>query len=172
MNFDVTSLIILGISLVLCFCGYKVQKFVVTLAWFALGYTVAGMIGDNFVTGNTLLIIKLVAGIILGSMGFKLEKLALAIAVAYLTYISVGPYITGFEKEVTIIIQVAVSLLAGRLATFFIKPILIGVTAVAGATLIKQHLPVIIPSLGAQVTLIIAIVIAVLGLLTQFKTNK
>lgn len=172
MNFDVTSLIILGISLVLCFFGYKVQKFVVTLAWFALGYTLAGMIGANFITGNTLLIIKIVVGIILGSMGFKLEKLALAIAVAYLTYISVGPYITGFEKEVTIIIQVAVSLGAGILATFFIKPILIGVTSIAGATLIKQYLPVIIPSLGSQVVLIIAIVIAVFGLLTQFKTNK
>lgn len=172
MNLDITALIILGISLVLCFFGFKVQKFVITLAWFAIGFTIAGAIGSHFLTGNTLLIVKIVVGVILGSMGFKLEKLALAIAVAYLTYISVGPYIKGFEEGITLIIHVAVSLGAGILATFFIKPILIGVTAIAGATLIQEYLPVVIPSLTNQVVLIIAIVIAVLGLLTQFKTNK
>ena len=172
MNLDMTALIILGISLVLCFFGFKVQKFVVTLAWFALGFTVAGAIGGNFLTENTLLIVQIVVGIILGSLGFKLEKLALAIAVAYLTYISVGPYIKGFEEGVTLIIHVGVSLGAGILATFFIKPILIGVTAIAGASLINQYLPVVFPILPSQAVLIIAIAIAVFGLLTQFKTNK
>lgn len=172
MNLDVTSLIILGISLILCFFGFKVQKLVVTLAWFAIGYSLAGIIGGNFLTGNTLLIVKIVVGVILGSLGFKLEKLALAIAVGYLTYITIGPYITGFEKGVTLIIHVAASLGAGILATFFIKPILIGVTSIAGATLIKQYLPTVIPSLSSQIVLIVSIVIAVLGLLTQFKTNK
>ena len=172
MNFDITALIILGISLVLCFFGYKVQKFVVILAWFALGFTLAGAIGGNFLDGNTLLIVQIVVGIILGSMGFKLEKLALAIAIAYLTYISIGPYITGFEKGITLIIHIGGSLLAGILATFFIKPILIGITAIAGASLINQYLPVVLPSLNSQIVLIIAIALAVLGLLTQFKTNK
>jgi hypothetical protein len=105
-------------------------------------------------------------------LGFKLEKLALAIAVAYLTYITIGPYITGFEKGVTLIIHCGISIGAGILATFFIKPILIVVTAIAGATLIKQQLPIIIPSLNSQLVLIASIVIAVFGLLTQFKTNK
>ncbi len=172
MNFDIETLIILGISLILCFFGFKVQKLVVTLAWFALGFTVAGAIGGNFLDGNTLLIVEIVVGIILGSLGYKLEKLALAIAVAYLTYISIGPYITGFEEGVRLIIHIGGSLLAGILATFFIKPILIGVTSIAGATLIQRYLPVLIPAIPNQVALIIAIVIAVLGLLTQFKTNK
>ncbi len=172
MNLDVTALIVLGISLLLCFFGFKVQKLVITLAWFALGYTLAGAVAGLFLTGNVLLITQIVVGIILGSMGYKLEKLALAIAVAYLTYISVGPYIKGFEEGITLIIHVGVSLGAGILATFFIKPILIGITSIAGATLIQRYLPVIIPSLTSQIVLIISIVIAVLGLLTQFKTNK
>ncbi len=172
MNLDITALIILGISLLLCFFGFKVQKLVVTLAWFALGYTLAGAVAGLFLRGNVLLITQIVVGIILGSMGFKLEKLALAIAVAYLTYISVGPYIKGFEEGVTLIIHVGVSLGAGILSTFFIKPILIGITSIAGATLIQRYLPVVIPSLTSQIVLIISIVIAVLGLLTQFKTNK
>ena len=172
MNLDITALIILGISLILCFFGFKVQKLVITLAWFALGFTVAGAIGGKFLDGSTLLIVEIVVGIILGSLGYKLEKLALAIAVAYLTYISIGPYITGFEEGVRLIIHVGGSLLAGILATFFIKPILIGVTSIAGGTLIKQYLTVVIPAINSQIALIVAIVIVVLGLLTQFKTNK
>lgn len=172
MNLDVLALIILGIGLIFCFFGFKVQKLVITLAWFAIGFSLAGLVAGNFLEGNILLIVKIVVGVIIGSLGFKLEKLALAIAVAYLTYITIGPYITGFEKGVTLIIHYGVSIGAGILATFFIKPILIGVTAIAGAALIKQQLPIIIPSLSSQVVLIASIVIAVFGLLTQFKTNK
>ena len=172
MNLDVTALIILGISLILCFFGFKVQKLVITLAWFAIGFTLAGLIGTKFLEGNMLLIVKITAGLILGSMGLKLEKLALAIAVAYITFITVGPYINGFEEGVTLIIKVGVSLGAGILSTLFIKPILIGITTIAGASLINQYLPVVIPSVTGQIALIVTIVIAVLGLLTQFKTNK
>lgn len=172
MNLDTTALITLGISLIMCFLGFKVQKLVITLAWFFIGYQLAGAVGGNFLNGNTLLITQIVVGIILGSLGYKLEKLALAIAVAYLTYISIGPYITGFEEGIRLIIHIGGSLLAGILATFFIRPILIGITAVAGATLIRENLPIVIPSITSQIALIIAIVVAVLGLLTQFKTTR
>lgn len=172
MNFDTTALITLGISLIMCFLGFKVQKLVITLAWFVIGYKLTGTLGGKFLDGNTLLIAQIVVGIILGSLGYKLEKLALAIAVAYLTYDTIGPYITGFEEGIRLIIHIGGSLLAGILATFFIKPILIGITSVYGATLIRENLPIVIPGITAQIALIIAIVIAVLGLLTQFKTNR
>ncbi|MBE6145890.1 MAG: hypothetical protein E7171_04635 [Firmicutes bacterium] len=172
MNLDTTALITLGISLIMCFLGFKVQKLVITLAWFVIGYRLGGVVGGNFLDGNTLLITQIVVGIILGSLGYKLEKLALAIAVAYLTYISIGPYITGFEEGIRLIIHIGGSLLAGILATFFIRPILIGITAIAGATLIRENLPIVIPSITSQIALITAIVIAVLGLLTQFKTTR
>lgn len=172
MNFDTTALITIAISLVMCFFGFKVQKLVITLAWFGLGFFITGKIGGNFLDGNTLLITQIVVGIILGSLGYKLEKLALAIAVGYLTYISIGPYITGFEEGIRLIIHIGGSLFAGILATFFIKPILIAITAIAGATLFKENLPIVIPSITSQIAFIASIVVAVLGLLTQFRTNK
>lgn len=172
MNLDTTALITLGISLIMCFFGFKVQKFIITLAWFALGFVLADKIGGNFLDGNTLLITKIVVGILLGSLGYKLEKLALAIAVGYLTYISIGSYITGVEEGVKIIIHIGGSIFAGILSTLFIKPILICITAIAGATLIRENLLIVIPSITSQIALIIAIVIGIFGLLTQFKTNK
>ena len=64
MNLDTTALITLGISLIMCFLGFKVQKLVITLAWFIIGYKLAGVVGGNFLDGNTLLITQIVVGII------------------------------------------------------------------------------------------------------------
>ena len=69
MNLDTTALITLGISLIMCFLGFKVQKLVITLAWFVIGYRLGGIVGGNFLDGNTLLITQIVVGIILGSLG-------------------------------------------------------------------------------------------------------
>lgn len=171
MNAEIKALIAILLGLLFCFGGYKAQKFLITIVWFLIGYEVVKLIGPRFITNkDTLFIIELIGGFILSSVGFKLEKLALFITVAYLTYITVTPYITGFEKEVNLIVQGVVCLLAGGLSVLFIKPILILVTGVSGAAVIYRALPVII-NLNGQILLIVAVVIAILGILIQFKTN-
>jgi hypothetical protein len=173
MDPRIIALITFIVGIAICMAGFKIQKLVITLAWFAIGFSLAGRVCGSFIEAqNILLIVQLVIGIILGSLGYKLEKLALAIAVAYLTYISIGSYLTGFEEGIRLIIHIGGSLFAGILATFFIKPILIAITAIAGATLLRDNLPIVIPSITSQIALIASIVVAVLGLLTQFKTTR
>lgn len=169
MDSRITALIFVGIGFILCMYGYKIQKLVITLAWFCIGYTIAGYIGGNFIeAANTLLIIQIVAGLVLASMGYKLEKLALCLAVAYLTYTTIGPYITGFESTMSFAIQIGISLLVGILSILFIKPILICITSIAGATLVKQYVPVFI-TLQSNILFIGFIVLAVCGILIQLK---
>ncbi len=173
MDSNLIALIAIVIGIILCFFGFKVQKLVVGIALFGLGWSLAGDIAVRFITdSNVLLIIKIVVGLILASLGYKLEKLALAVSVAYLTYTAIGSYVSslGFDSGITLIIHVCGSLLAGILATFFLKPILIGITSIAGATVIKDYLPTLV-KLDATVALIITVVVTVLGLLYQFKSN-
>lgn len=171
MSVEIEALIAILLGLLFCFGGYKVQKFLITVVWFLIGFQVVKLIGPIFISNSdTLLIIELVGGFILASVGFKLEKLALFVTVAYLTFITVSPYITGFEKEINLIVQGVVSLIAGGLSILFIKPILIVATGISGAGVIYQALPVIV-NLDNQILLIAAIVIAVLGILVQFKSN-
>jgi hypothetical protein len=169
MNFDTTALITIAISLVMCFFGFKVQKLVITLAWFGLGFFITGKIGGNFLDGNTLLITQIVVGIILGSLGYKLEKLALAIAIGYLTYGAIGPYITMFDGNMATAVQIGISILVGILSTLFIKPIVVFVTSVAGASLIKKAIPVFI-TLDPTILTIIFIGFVVIGVFTQLKS--
>ena len=171
MEINATTIIALVLGVVLCFYGFKIQKLVITLAWFALGFVLSGQICANFINSETtLLIVKVVVGILLASAGYKLEKLALCIAVAYLTYGAIGSYITGFDATMTIVIQVGISIVVGILSTLFIKPILIGVTSIAGSALIKQYLPTLI-TLQPNVLTIIVLLIAVVGIVVQLKTT-
>lgn len=171
MNNEVTAIISIIIGIILCFCGFKVQKLLITLAWFALGFTLGGLVGGYFIDNQTtLLIIEIIVGLILGGAGYKLEKLALFIAVTYLTFKTVGPFVSGYEKGVELLIEGGISLLVGALSTFFIKPILIVVSSIAGATLIKESIPIFV-TLSANTLLIVCVVVAILGIISQLKTN-
>lgn len=171
MDARITALIFIGVGLVLCLYGFKIQKLVITLAWFGVGYSIAGYVGGNFIeAANILLIVKVVSGLILASMGYKLEKLALCIAVAYLVYTSIGPYITEYEGAMAFAIQLGISLVVGILSTLFIKPILICITSIAGATIVKQYIPTFI-TLQPNILFIGFIVLAVCGILIQLKSN-
>ncbi len=171
MDARITAIIFIIIGLVLCLYGYKIQKLVITLAWFAIGFTVAGYIAGKFIEAETtLLIIKLVVGVILGSLGFKLEKLALLIAVAYLTYNSIGGYITAFTGNMKLAVQLGISVLVGILSTLFLKPIVICITSIAGAALVRDYIPTLI-TLQPNIITIGFIVLAACGILVQLKSN-
>ena len=171
MDANVSALIAIAIGLALCLFGFKIQKSVIAIAWFGIGFTLADKIGSNFIeAANILLIVKIVAGILLASVGFKLEKLAIAIAVGYLTYTSIGAYITGFEESLKLIIHIGISIGAGILSMLFIKPILICITSIAGATIVKEYLITFI-TLEPSVLMIGTIVLAVVGIIIQLKTT-
>ena len=168
---QVMSLIILIMGILLCFFGFKIQKMLIMVAWFLIGYNLVGYANGYFhlITDSTVLIIvSIVVGILLA--GVKLEKIALFIAVAYLTFTSIKAYIPIEDPRIALLVQGALSLVAGALSTLFIKHILIGVSSFAGGALIKQYLPVFI-TIPANILLILVIVIAVAGVLVQLKTS-
>ncbi len=171
MTSEIKALIAILLGLLFCFSGYRVQKFLITVVWFVIGYEIVRLVCSEYITNkDTLLIIEIIAGFILASVGYKLEKLALFVTVAYLTYITISPYITFFSKEMNLLAQGVAALLMGGLSIILIKPILIIATSVSGASIFYQYLPVIV-NLDAKILLIVAVVIAVLGIIVQFKSN-
>lgn len=174
MTPEIKALLAILIGILLCLSGYKIQKFLTTIIWFIIGFELAKLIGVHFISdANTLLIIEVVAGIILASVGFKLEKLALFITVSYLVFQTIAPYmhLIGYTEEIRLIAQGVISLLVGALSVLCIKPILIIITSLAGASLIKEAIPTFI-ALDANILLIAFAVIALVGIMIQFKTNE
>lgn len=173
MNFELVPLILIVLGLIISFFGFKIQKAAIIIAWFLLGFTLSEVILVNFITDETVLfILQVVIGFILGIFGIKLEKLALLIAVTYMTFVSIGGFIELEDQNLALLIQGVIALFAGGLSVLMIKPIIIGITGIFGASLINSNLGIIIPSLTSNIILIISIVIAVLSILYQIKSNN
>lgn len=171
MTKEVLAIIAIIIGFLISFAGYKIQKSLITIVWFCIGYLLATNILSHYIdVKNTIIIISIIVGIVFGSIGFKLERLALFICIAYLTYKNIGGYITGLDSNLIFMIEGAISLIVGGLSILFIKPILILVTGITGANIIKYYLPTLI-SLSSNIILIIVVIVAILGILTQIKTN-
>jgi len=171
MNQQIMSIIMLLTGILLCFCGFKFQKLLITIAWFLIGYNLANLVCIYFLTdSNIIIIVSLVVGILLAGVGYRLEKLALFIAVSYLLFRSIGSYIPIADSRLSLIVKGVVSLIGGALSTLFIKPILIGVSSLAGASIIKEYLPQLI-TIPTNVLSIGVLVILVLGIIFQIKTS-
>ena len=172
INLNLTPILGLIIGVILLFCGYKVQKWIVILGWFLLGYTLGGYLGANYFDGNTLLIVQIVAGLVFAGSSWKLEKIALCVAVAYYVYMSLLPYGFSFFAEplYNTFTIIGISVIIGIIAVRFIKPILIMVTCFFGARLIVQYLPSYV-SLSDDIYKYGYYALIIIGAIIQGKTN-
>jgi len=171
MTKEIISIFAILIGIICCFFGYKVQKILITIVWFTLGFTLSNKIGTYVIDSQNLLwLIDIIIGVIIARIGFKLEKLALFIAISYVTFITMGPYIKGVEEGLSFIITGSISLMIGAFSLFIMKPILIIISSIAGANLIKIYLPSLI-TIPANILIIFIIVLAIFGVIVQFKTN-
>lgn len=172
MTKEVLAIIAIIIGFLISFAGYKIQKSLITIVWFCIGYLLATNILSNYINVKiTIIIISIIVGIIFGSIGFKLERLALFICIAYLTYQNIHGYITGLDNNLIFLIEGSISVLIGGLSILFIKPILIFITGITGANIIKYYLPTLI-SLSSNITFVVVGIITILGIITQIKTNN
>lgn len=173
MNFDALAIIAIVIGLILSYYGYRVQKFLIIIACFGFGFTLAGEIFPSLIPDEKVLIlVQVLIGFVAALLGLKIEKLAVFLGVAYLAYSAVGSYLPTISNEgIRIMVQGGIALIIGALATIFMKHIFIIATALFGAGLIQEHLPTVIPAIPTLALTIITVLIAVTGIIFQFKSN-
>lgn len=173
MNFNLLAIIFIIIGLILAYYGYKVQKILIIIACFGFGYTLGGeLLAGAIADEKILILVQALIGFVTALLGLKIERLACFLGVAYLAYSAIGAYLPPIETEaIRIMIQVGLALIVGALATMFIKHIIIIASAIYGAGLIQQHVPTIIPSTPTLVLTIITVLIAVTGIIFQFKND-
>ena len=116
------------------------------------------------------MIVNVIAGIIIASLGFKLEKLAVAGTVAYLVYTSLTTYAGIIPYEMTNVIKLIASLVCGMVAMLLIKPILIITTSIGGISILLSGLVTYI-TIPSNIYLIVLICAILLSTIIQFKTN-
>ena len=176
----------LVIALLYVFFGYKLLRVYISLLGFLIGFALGIVICAVFDLSNTtaVIVIICVCAVALAALGFWLYKAGLFVMIL----LSLFPIILSIVSEFTTVEPVFMwigsilfALVLAILAMFFVRPVVIIVTAFSGglsiASLVVNNLLPEIAQVnttdGARIfMLIIGGVIAVLGIYFQFVTTK
>ena len=176
----------LVIALLYVFFGYKLLRVYISLLGFLIGFALGIVICAVFDLSNStaVIVIICVCAVALAALGFWLYKAGLFVMIL----LSLFPIILSIVSEFTTVEPVFMwigsilfALVLAILAMFFVRPVVIIVTAFSGglsiASLVVNNLLPEIAQVnttdGARIfMLIIGGVIAVLGIYFQFMTTK
>lgn len=172
-NYNLEALVTLLIGLAICLYGFKLKKVAVALIWFAFGYYIANYIIGTFgivLTEEYAFAVPIIAGCILGLIGLTLVKVGIYLAAGLISYM----FITNlgmFDQTICIILGIVVGAIIVFLASKFLKPVIIICTSIGGASLVTKAAKVLVLGLNANIFTIVFIILAIIGIATQFDRN-
>ena len=168
-----------GVGLALMLVGYKIKKAAFFAIWFLLGYIATGYLmpiinGAWAEAANSSFwqsLIPILGGLLLGLMGFMVEKIALGGICFGLTLMMTAQYF-GTEIQTMVIGGIVGAILAG-VATMMIKPATIVATSVGGAYALTLAILKIAEGIDGETAFWPMIIgFSVVGALIQFLTTK
>ncbi|MBR2189636.1 MAG: DUF4203 domain-containing protein [Eubacterium sp.] len=173
------AVIVLILSLLQCFFGYRMLRFWVTIIGFLVGFIGGGAFAAYASDDPSAILVVLAglsAGVILGFLSFKLYLVGvflycglLAAAVAYMIRFPEGRW-----QNVKLVLMIVVFIAAGVLAVVIQRYFVIGVTAVSGGVSAARALSMIVPELSEdpKMTAAAAVVLVILGAAVQVMTTR
>lgn len=166
-----------GITLI--FLGYKIKKIAFFVVWFLLGYILTGYLmpiinGAVADIANSSLwqsLLPIGGGLLLGLMGFTVEKICLGGACMGLALTITAQYF-GTDIQTMLIGGVVGAVLAGA-AVMMMKPATIVVTSIAGAYALTLAILKLAPGIDGE-TLYWPLILGfgALGTVIQFITTR
>ena len=173
-------LITAGLGLAVLLFGYRIKKIAFFIVWFILGWHLVMLLLPHIahllpevVTSSALymeLLLPLAGGVLLGMLGFTIEKLCVSLICFFLVMAITVQY---FGTDwMTLAIGAIIGLVAGATAVRLMKPAIIVATSGAGSYAITTTI-IALASLNQEVFYFpLLIGIAVIGALFQFKSTK
>ena len=165
------------IGLIFIFEGYNLERIVITIIWFLLGFGIARDILElfNYSTGIVPLVIETIVGLCFASVGYKIERLALFIAIGYAVFIAIPSYLTISNQVVFFVVRIFLAIFIALLAHRFRVLLYALIVSLLGATIIKQAILILFPNItGGLMTAanIFVIVLVVIGLISQLEEHR
>ena len=111
-------------------------------------------------------------GACFAAVGFKLDRIAFFIAVAYAAFIAIPQYFVLDNKIIFFIVKLVVAVIIGLLAVRFKSVIFVIMSSLLGATLMKRAILVLFPVLPTGVMTAVntaVIILVIIGLLSQLE---
>jgi len=170
--------VFLAAGLAVLFAGYKIKKIGFFIIWFLIGFRLMDYLMPTLnnlvpeIASNDLwqILLPVAGGILLGFLGFTIEKICVAGIVFGLTMVITMQYF-GTEMQ-TIAIGAVVGVILAAISVAMIKPAIIIATAIAGGYGVTVALLTLFPQIdGAVFYWPMLAGISALGAIVQFKTS-
>ena len=145
-----------GVGLLLLFLGYKIKKIAFFIVWFLLGYIatgylmpiINGAVAEIANSGFWQSLLPIIGGLLLGLMGFMIEKICLGGICFGLVVMMTAQYF-GIDIQ-TMTIGAIIGAVAGGFAVMMMKPATIIATAVAGGYALTLAILALAPELDTE----------------------
>lgn len=185
MGAATTIAIIVSIALALfyCFFGYKLLRLHISFIMFFIGAAIGYVIGVALGLDRMfVLALIFVLALLLALLGFFLYKVGLFVMMALLMWSASYGFVKDiFPATYVLIICIVVSLLFAILACFFVRPVVIILTALAGGLIASNNLidnfltqvaMLNTPRTTGYIVLGFALLLAIAGMIFQFRTTE
>ena len=166
------ALIAIALGVFLCLFGYKLKRVAFVIIWFVIGYYLMSLVAPKIVADPTWQqILPIAAGVVLGVLGFSIEKLCIFAVAAYAVSTTLIDTFL-ITDPLYIALAIAAGVIVGVIAVKLIKPVGIITTAFSGAKLIAKYSIAELAIAHYPNFPIILLATAVIGMFFQFKSCK
>ena len=167
------EIIALIVGLILLFFGYRLKKIAITIIWFIIGYWLVSQFADKIIADRMWQFILCCAGgLILGMFGMTIEKLAVFVSVGFAFFLSAMNAFGPATNLVLPAICAAIGVVAGVIAVWCIKPMVIIATSIQGAQLVLANALLLLGIVQPQWYLIAYVALIIVGGLFQWNNCR
>ena len=167
--------VIIAIGLASCFLGYKLLRVWMALIGFVIGMAIGYFASYNYFSNMVIpIIIGFSTGVLIGFIAYRIYLLGVFLIALVTTLDFLGQLLVHYNELdwVCIVLMVILALVVAIIAIKFVKPVIIISTALNGATIVMVGIFKLLQIDAKHMLLIAALLLAVLGIMVQFFTNK
>ena len=165
---DVITIVTIIIGLITCFFGYKLNKTIIAIFGLIIGYNLGVTLLPNVITDQTTIyIISVIIAIAIGLISYKLYLVGIFLLCALAAYILCDNL--QLAQNIKNIVGLITGIIAGILGVKFTRPLVIISTSLAGATTFAENILNLLNYQNNNLTIIISIIVAIIGIIYQFK---
>ena len=168
-----TEIIALIVGFFLLLFGYRVKKIAITIIWFIIGYWLVSLFVDQIIADQMWqFILCCVGGLVLGMLGMTIERFAIFVTVGATFAMFVIQNFGPVTDWVLPVIAVAVGVVAGTIAVWLVKPMIILATAIEGARLVTVSGLALLNFPQPEWYMVLLLAVAAFGIVFQWNNCR
>ena len=163
------------VGLVGCFLGYKLLKIWMAVVGFAIGMTLGCYFSYQYISNVAFpILIGFLLGLLVGFIAYRIYLVGVFMIAFVTTFGFIGQLLARYNEPgwLWLIITLVLAIIIASLAIKFVKPVIIISTSLNGAVMVMLGIFELIKSDAEQMMLLAAVLLAILGIMVQFFTNK